>query len=223
MSKRNYIEGYYEIAMMKLQHHYFMNIEGDLIWIKDLDDAKPQVIYEFRNKTFKDKIEIIDYEKNKTFKISPVSLYMITYYGDLPFKIKCKHETDCAKDDYCYEIPDKTYINSELLYIGGIEFRKSKLINTQVVFVSKNGCVYSEYNNKIIRHTLKSKEYNYRKVLSRPVHHLVYSAWIGDIDPDKEVHHEDDIEWNNDASNLVQLSREEHLAMHDKVYVNDDI
>lgn len=48
-------------------------------------------------------------------------------------------------------------------------------------------------------------------------HHIVFAWFNGSLEPDQEVHHIDGNPRNNALSNLVALSREEHLKMHNKL------
>ena len=122
--------------------------------------------------------------------------------------------------DYNYSIKD-IKSNNGVIFIGNTEFRKSMILED--VYVSKNGCIFDLFRNKIPFIVMKDQYYNYRKYKDYPVAQLVYDAWVGNYDPEKEIHHKDDCEWNNDYTNLQQLTRKEHLEIHGFNYYSEDL
>lgn len=83
--------------------------------------------------------------------------------------------------------------------------------------IFEDGTVYSNVRNKVIAKTRNWAGYwvvtitddsGYRA--PRKVHRLVYSAYIGPLDPEKVVDHKDDNKDNNHYSNLQQITPSEN-------------
>lgn len=212
MSRRNYIEGFFEIPIVKLKHHYFINESCDIIHIKDKNNPILDNVYIWDTNTKHEIIKIYNYEDKKDVSATPIELYMITFYGYLPFGIKSYFPSEPS--EYYYKIPQKTEIDSKTIMLGNIKFKKSSFFPNRNIYVSDDGCIYDEQRDRIMRQRFKYKEYNYRCYGTFKIHQIVYDAWAGNFDPEKEIHHKDNNEWNNDITNLQQLTRAEHVALH---------
>ena len=87
MSRRNYIEGFREIPIKALAHHYFINENCDIIKLNIAGGKDYNIIYNWSEKTVRKNIKIRNYKLNKDIEISPLILFMVTFYGYLPFDI----------------------------------------------------------------------------------------------------------------------------------------
>ena len=58
--------------------------------------------------------------------------------------------------------------------------------------------------------------HNYKKcnATKKDIHKMVYEAWNGKLIDGYDIHHIDNNDWNNHYTNLIQLSRREHMRLH---------
>lgn len=220
MSTRNYFKDFHEIPVRKFGHRYFINDNCDIITIEK-DKTGYDLIYQFNKNTPFKLIELMNFQDNEKVYLKPIDLYMITYFGFLPFEIKYRFKEDPTT--YYYDIPSLDTINDDLIMLEDIEFRKSNLIKHGNIFISENGCIFDRISSSIKRHRYKDKIYNYQTYSKFKIHQLVYDAWIGPIDPELEIHHKDNNDWNNNASNLIQVSRSEHMILHNNTIYSDEV
>lgn len=94
-------------------------------------------------------------------------------------------------------------------------------------FITNDGKVYTEYRGTK-RKELKLHQhhtgYNYANIYKRTdgittrhyirVHRIVYSHFIGELDPKLVVHHKDENKKNNHWTNLKQITHKENLELY---------
>lgn len=206
ISTRNRIIGFVAIPILKLSYNYAINKEGTIIrFPSETVDTQYDVIYEWREKTSETPIEFKF--QDEIIPLTPISLYMLTYYGyckldimNSPFADKCKY------------IVNDVQIDGDECLIDGDVFKRVKSLPTY--FINEYGCAFNSRTYSIAKQNFKYKEYNYKAILKIGVHRMVYEAWVGDLLPGHEIHHKDDTDWNNYYANLEQLTRPDHMINH---------
>lgn len=219
MSTRNYIKGFVEIPIKKFNHHYFINKKGDIIHLTDKNHLGYDIVYTKSDSTNFDPIKMYNYADKQVVHLIPVQMYMLTFVGYLPFKIKSKVQDGIV--NYYYDIPSKTIVDANEIRLGDVVFKKSGLFGHGNIYVSEYGCIYDSMYNCIKPHKFKDEIYNYKMYSNYKIHQIVYDAWIGPLNTNLEIHHKDDNDWNNHYSNLVQLTKSEHMRIHNRNAYDD--
>ena len=149
---------------------------------------------------------------------------MITFFGDLPFDIQIVKNISVypLRTSLRYILPDPIQHDQEL-ELDGIVFKQYK---TSRFYVSDHGIVYDLMEKRIMYQAHSDKGYCIvgvrRYGCEQRVHRLVFECWRGEILPGYEVHHKNEIEWDNFVENLDQLTPDAHKALGNANYKYSD-
>lgn len=104
------------------------------------------------------------------------------------------------------------------MYINNKEFKQIRI--NKHYFISKDGEVFSSYNNKLLRPMLRGKwpkQYLYVDIFFNgsqkhmPIHRLVYDTWVEHINQGENINHYDDNQFNNSLENLYKGTQKENI------------
>ena len=149
-----------------------------------------------------------------TMSITPIRLYLFTYYGIANFRY-IDNNMQAPANRYHYKVRKLEELDDGTLIIDEVKFKWSDCCRA---FVNEYGCSYRDGN--FVRHTIDQKGYHSirNRMIGKPigVHRAIYDAWVGITDPSNEIHHKDCNNWNNQLKNLQELSKEEHKRVHER-------
>lgn len=198
-------KNFFVIPVKKLESRYLINKDGAIF------DALNQCLVcdNMKPSEKKDRAVALEYAgtngKISTLDSTIYQLVMLTFCGYL--------EADISLDegiDYLYR--RLRYINFEVRapnrnerIINGTTLRR--FADTEI-FVSNDGLVYNSQKRDFYKYSMHPK--GYVQVSLDLVHRLVYAVWNGELISGYHVHHKDGNPWNNRATNLQQLTPEEH-------------
>lgn len=96
---------------------------------------------------------------------------------------------------------------------------KHILINGKDYIISENGDVYNKKGKKM-KHRIDNVGYHSINICKKTflIHRLVAQAFIPGFSEELQVHHIDENKGNNNVSNLICMTKEEHQHLHKQIY-----
>ena len=230
--------GFYPIPIFRFKERYWIDDRGTILEVfldeKSHPDMEAQFLYkrdEF-DPASDEELKPLTFScgDDETLELTPMRLYLLTFYGYLPGNCRRVSVDAPVKRRYIYEVY-RVQNEDGSITLNDMEFRKSPRYN---VYAAKSGgCIFdgrtilSHQIDKTGHHLVNLKRGG--KIRSTGVHRIIYDAWKGIQNPDHVIHHVDDYPWHNNIDNLVELSYEEHEELHRKsgkrnyVYSNETI
>lgn len=143
--------------------------------------------------------------------VSVAKLYVLTFYGDGPFRI-----IKDARKFYAYLVPDMiTECGNGRIQMNDVEFRQ--IPGFSRYYIAQSGLIFDRKRNRFVSRTYNHGDYLVASILDdtgfrspRKVHRLVYMTYFGPIPPNMTVDHKDNSRWNCDASNLQLLTSKDN-------------
>jgi len=208
------------IAFEILEDMYWINSKCDIVQLIPAENENEHDMVKriFRWKTdFNTEYEKIRFHamENTVFDISPITLYMMTYYGYLPGPVVINPSSLNPKTRYSYKILSIDKLSDKIIKINGWMFKYSEKYDA---YASSSGCIMQ--NDTILRHRITKKHSHVVRLLTANnigVHRIVYDAWVGISSDENHIHHKDVRAWNNQLGNFEEVSPEEHVEKHREV------
>lgn len=161
---------------------------------------------------------IICIDNNNNYDVRQLMLDTFIGHLDLPIILKPRRSVWRTVNDLTYDITDLTKISDDPLEyaISNTVFRKHPYYTD--ILVSEEGVILQypkfyfihvwqspSHYPRIQRHSNSHKGYN------RPISHLVYETWVGEIPDGMIIDHKDDIVYHNHWSNLQAITQRENI------------
>jgi DNA-binding Xre family transcriptional regulator len=136
-----------------------------------------------------------------------------TFVGDMDSSILYKDfdKNHCSTKNLYYDL-SITKIE-DFICINNLFFKRIPNFNSY--YITSKGIIYSSITNKLISKTFNHNGYVVATIIDdndfrapRRIHRLVYETYIGKLDDSMVIDHKDGNKFNNDITNLEQVTQE---------------